>query len=54
MSSPSEQSPRFSPFSLNIVFVVFIITGAAIMPLLSLQLNPHPLPSFTDNKLYMA
>ena len=48
MSSPSEQSPRFSPFSLNIVFVVLIITGAAIMPLLSLQLNPtRYLPSLT-------
>jgi multidrug efflux pump subunit AcrB len=48
MSSPSEQSPRFSPFSLNIVFVVLIITGAVIMPLLSLQLNPtRYLPSLT-------
>jgi len=48
MSSPSEQTPRFSPFSLNIVFVVLIITGAAIMPLLSLQLNPtRYLPSLT-------
>jgi len=48
MSSPSEQTPRFSPFSLNIVFVVLIITGAAIMPLLSLQLNPTRfLPSLT-------
>ncbi len=48
MSFPSEQSPRFSPFSLNIVFVVLIITGAAIMPLLSLQLNPtRYLPSLT-------
>jgi len=48
MSSPSEQRPRFSPFSLNIFFVVLIITGAAIMPLLSLQLNPSRfLPSLT-------
>ncbi|MDX9773707.1 MAG: efflux RND transporter permease subunit [Bacteroidales bacterium] len=48
MSSPSEQTPRFSPFSLNIFFVVLIITGAAIMPLLSLQLNPTRfLPSLT-------
>jgi len=48
MSSPSEQTPRFSSFSLNIVFVVLIITGAAIMPLLSLQLNPtRYLPSLT-------
>ncbi len=48
MSSPSEQTPRFSPFSLNIFFVVLIITGAAIMPLLSLQLNPtRYLPSLT-------
>lgn len=48
MSSTSEQTPRFSTFSLNIIFVVLIITGAAIMPLLSLQLNPtRYLPSLT-------
>ncbi len=48
MSSPAEQTPRFSNFSLNIIFVVLIITGAAMIPLLSLQLNPtRYLPSLT-------
>jgi multidrug efflux pump subunit AcrB len=48
MTSLEEQTPRFSPFSLNIFFVVLIVTGAALMPLLSLQLNPtRYLPSLT-------
>ncbi len=48
MSSLNEQTPHFSPFSLNIFFVLLIITGAALMPLLSLQLNPtRYLPSLT-------
>lgn len=48
MSSLNEQTPHFSPFSLNIFFVMLIITGAALMPMLSLQLNPtRYLPSLT-------
>lgn len=46
-----EESPHRSPFSsftINIVFVVLIIIGAAVIPLLSLQLNPtRYLPSLT-------
>jgi len=38
----------FSAFKVNIFFVVLVITGAAVMPLLSLQLNPtRYLPSIT-------
>ena len=48
MSRANDQSPQFSPFALNIFFVVLIITGAAMVPLLSLQLNPtRYLPSLT-------
>lgn len=48
MNPADDQAPRFSPFSLNIIFAVLIVTGAAMMPLLSLQLNPtRYLPSLT-------
>lgn len=48
MTAANDQTPRFSSFSLNVVFVVLIITGAALSPFLSLQLNPtRYLPSLT-------
>lgn len=48
MTGSREQTSFFSSFTLNIVFVVLIIVGAALMPLLSLQLNPtRYLPSLT-------
>jgi multidrug efflux pump subunit AcrB len=46
-----EESPHrslFSTFTINILFVMLIIIGAAVIPLLSLQLNPtRYLPSLT-------
>jgi multidrug efflux pump subunit AcrB len=44
------ESPRsyFSSFTINIIFVVLIIIGGGVIPLLSLQLNPtRYLPSLT-------
>ncbi|MCE5345655.1 MAG: efflux RND transporter permease subunit [Bacteroidales bacterium] len=44
---PSHRS-FFSTFTINILFVMMIIVGAAVIPLLSLQLNPtRYLPSLT-------
>lgn len=48
MKGTSPSPSFFSAFKLNILFVVLIITGIAMMPLLSLQLNPtRYLPSLT-------
>ena len=45
--SPKHQS-LFSTFTINIIFVMLIIVGAGVIPLLSLQLNPTgSLPSLT-------
>jgi len=45
--SPPERSP-FSSFTLNIIFVVLIIIGITMIPLLSVQLNPtRYLPSMS-------
>jgi multidrug efflux pump subunit AcrB len=47
MNNSSEKVTR-SSFTINIIFVVLIIVGMAITPLLSLQLNPtRYLPSLT-------
>jgi multidrug efflux pump subunit AcrB len=40
MKPEEEKKPFISSFTINILFVVLIITGAAFIPLLSLQLNP--------------
>lgn len=48
MNKPPHHSTFLSDFTVNILFVMLIIVGAAIIPLLSLQLNPtRYLPSLT-------
>ncbi len=48
MKAEREHSSFLSTFTVNIFFVMLIITGAAMIPLLSLQLNPtRYLPSLT-------
>lgn len=48
MKEVSQHRSLFSTFTINIIFVVLIIIGAAVIPLLSLQLNPtRYLPSLT-------
>jgi len=48
MNPSSHHSTFLSSFTMNIIFVVLIIVGAAMIPLLSLQLNPtRYLPSVT-------
>lgn len=48
MSSERQKAPLLSAFTINIVFVMLMVTGAAMIPLLSLQLNPtRYLPSLT-------
>ena len=48
MSEEPKYSTFLSNFTVNIVFVLLIIVGAAMIPLLSLQLNPtRYLPSVT-------
>ncbi|HOP59346.1 MAG TPA: efflux RND transporter permease subunit [Bacteroidales bacterium] len=48
MSSEPHYSSFLSTFTVNIFFVMLIIVGAAMIPLLSLQLNPtRNLPSVT-------
>jgi len=48
MKGEPQYSSFLSTFTVNILFVVLIIVGAAIIPLLSLQLNPtRYLPSLT-------
>lgn len=48
MKSESRHSTFLSTFTVNILFVMLIIVGAAMIPLLSLQLNPtRYLPSLT-------
>ena len=48
MKEESHHRALFSTFTINILFVMLIIIGAAVIPLLSLQLNPtRYLPSLT-------
>jgi len=48
MKEETPHRPLYSSFTINIIFVVLIVTGAAFIPLLSLQLNPtRYLPSLT-------
>ena len=48
MKKEAHYSSFFSTFTVNIIFVMLIIVGAAMIPLLSLQLNPtRYLPSIT-------
>jgi multidrug efflux pump subunit AcrB len=48
MKEESQHRSLFSTFTINILFVMLIIIGAAVIPLLSLQLNPtRYLPSLT-------
>ncbi len=48
MKEESQHRALFSTFTINILFVMLIIIGAAVIPLLSLQLNPtRYLPSLT-------
>lgn len=48
MKEDSSHNPLLSSFTINILFVMLIIVGAAVIPLLSLQLNPtRYLPSLT-------
>jgi multidrug efflux pump subunit AcrB len=48
MNKEPHYSSFFSTFTINILFVMLIIVGAAMIPLLSLQLNPtRYLPSLT-------
>jgi multidrug efflux pump subunit AcrB len=48
MNKEPHYSSFFSTFTVNILFVMLIIVGAAMIPLLSLQLNPtRYLPSLT-------
>src|SRR5450759_3943203 len=48
MKEDSSHNPLLSSFTVNILFVMLIIVGAAVIPLLSLQLNPtRYLPSLT-------
>ncbi len=48
MRSDPQPAPLLSAFTVNIIFVMLMITGAAMIPLLSLQLNPtRYLPSLT-------
>jgi len=48
MKEDSQHNSLFSAFTINILFVLLIIIGAAVIPLLSLQLNPtRYLPSLT-------
>ena len=48
MKGGRQYSSFLSTFTVNIIFVVMIIIGAALIPLLSLQLNPtRYLPSLT-------
>jgi multidrug efflux pump subunit AcrB len=48
MKPETGYSSFLSTFTVNILFVVLVIIGAAVIPLLSLQLNPtRYLPSLT-------
>ena len=48
MNTEPHHSSFLSTFTVNILFVMRIIVGAAMIPLLSLQLNPtRYLPSLT-------
>src|SRR5512138_4004600 len=48
MNGAGSQRSYFSSFTINIIFVVLIIIGGGVIPLLSLQLNPtRYLPSLT-------
>lgn len=48
MNRETHHSTFLSTFTVNIIFVMLIIVGAAVIPLLSLQLNPtRYLPSLT-------
>jgi multidrug efflux pump subunit AcrB len=48
MNSAGQNRSFFSPFTINIIFVVLIIIGGGVIPLLSLQLNPtRYLPSLS-------
>ena len=48
MNGAESQRSYFSSFTINIIFVVLIIIGGGVIPLLSLQLNPtRYLPSLT-------
>src|SRR5450759_1497867 len=48
MKEDSSHNPLLSSFTINILFVMLIIIGAGVIPLLSLQLNPtRYLPSLT-------
>lgn len=48
MNGAESSRSYFSSFTINIIFVVLIIIGAGVIPLLSLQLNPtRYLPSLT-------
>ena len=48
MKEEHSHNSLLSSFTINILFVVMIIIGAAVIPLLSLQLNPtRYLPSLT-------
>jgi len=48
MKDDRQYSSFLSTFTVNILFVMLIIVGAAMIPLLSLQLNPtRYLPSLT-------
>jgi multidrug efflux pump subunit AcrB len=48
MNKEPHYSSFFSTFTVNIIFVMLIIVGAAMIPLLSLQLNPtRYIPSLT-------
>jgi multidrug efflux pump subunit AcrB len=48
MKEESQQRALFSTFTINILFVMLIIIGAAVIPMLSLQLNPtRNLPSLS-------
>ena len=40
MKEETKHSGFFSTFTINILFVMLIIVGAGVVPLLSLQLNP--------------
>jgi multidrug efflux pump subunit AcrB len=48
MKEQAQHSALFSTFTINILFVMLIIVGAGVVPLLSLQLNPtRYLPSLS-------
>src|SRR5690242_14000130 len=48
MNAEPKYSSFLSDFTVNIFFIMLIIVGAAMIPLLSLQLNPtRYLPSLT-------